>query len=141
MRWLSFVCSIRLPGFDFVGGVRYGVPSVLIPAACWAAIAAAGCMDEPASDDASGPRIVAKWDPLACGAPHRVALELADEEGRRISSSALCASGGLKLEAPHLGVYVGRIYAWTLGQAIRSVMPVQIDVDESTERWTVATPE
>ena len=113
-------------------------PSVLISIVLWAAPAA--CIDSPALEDSSGVRIVAKWDPLTCRVPHRVALELADEEGRRISSSAPCASGGLTLEVPHLGVYVGRIYAWTAGQPIRSVMPVEIDVDESTERWTVATP-
>ena len=142
MRLFSFIRAIRFTTFDFIGCIRSAAPSGLIAATCWAATAAAGCMDEPAvTEGASGPRIVAKWDPLACGAPHRVALELEDEEGRRISSSAPCANGGLKLAAPHLGVYVGRIYAWTLGQPIRSVMPVQIDVDESTERWTVATPE
>jgi len=141
MRLLGFIRSSWLVGFDFIGRIRSGAPSVLTAVVCWAATVAAGCMDEPSLEDASGPRIVAKWDPLACGAPHRVALELEDEEGRRISSSAPCANGGLKLAAPHLGVYVGRIYAWTLGQPIRSVMPVQIDVDESTERWTVATPE
>jgi hypothetical protein len=130
MRLLSILCIVRF--FRIV--LTIGWVAV--------AVAAAGCLEGPGSEGASGgPRIAAKWDPRACGEPHRVALELEDEEGRRISSSAPCASGGLTLEAPHLGVYVGRIYAWTAGRPIRSVIPVQIDVDEATERWTVATPE
>jgi len=118
--------------------VSLGSP-VLVSIVCWAALAA--CIDDPPEGEApQGARIVVQWDPLACGVPHRVAIELADEEGRPISSSAPCALGGLVLEAPHLGVYVGRVYAWTAGQPIRSITPVQLDVDERIVRWLVATP-
>ena len=114
-------------------------PSVFVTIVCWVALVA--CVDGPPSDGARAARIVAKWDPLACGTPHRVAIELADEEGRPISSSAPCTAGGLELEAPHHGVYEGRVYAWTLGQPIRSIMPARLVVDESVVRWVVATPE
>ena len=106
----------------------------------WAAFVA--CIDSPPATDAmASARVVVQWDPLACGAPHRIAIELEDEEGRPLSSSAPCALGGLSLGVPHFGVYLGRVYAWTAEQPIRSVMPVRIDVDEPIVRWQVATPE
>lgn len=114
-------------------------PSVLVSIVLAAFVA---CIDSPPTEGGTRTaRIVAKWDPLACGTPHRVAIELADEEGRPISSSAPCTAGGLELEAPHLGVYLGRVYAWTLGQPIRSIMPARLLVDESVVHWVVATPE
>jgi hypothetical protein len=108
--------------------------------ACAAALAA--CLDEPPAFEASSrPRIVVSWEPLACGAPHRVALELADEAGVPVSSSAPCAQGSLSVQVLRFGVYVGRVYAWTAGQPIRSIMPARIDVDESIVHWSVETPE
>ena len=113
-------------------------PPVLVSLLFWSAFVA--CIDGPVPEASPGARIVVSWDPLACGAPHRVAIELADEEGVPISASAPCALGGLALEAPHLGVYLGRVYAWTAGQPIRSIMPVRLYVDEPIVRWVVATP-
>jgi len=114
-------------------------PSVLVSIVLWAAFVA--CIDSPPAEGTRTARIVARWDPLACGTPHRVAIELADEEGSPISSSAPCTAGGLELEAPHHGVYQGRVYAWTAGQPIRSIMPARLVVDEAVVRWVVATPE
>jgi hypothetical protein len=37
-------------------------------------------------------------------------------------------------------VYVGRVYAWTAGEPIRSITPVRLDVDEPIVHWLVATP-
>ncbi len=114
-------------------------PSVLFSIGFWAAFVA--CIDAPASGSPDGARIVVSWDPLACGTPHRVAVELEDEAGAPISASAPCVIGALTLHAPRFGVYLGRVYAWTAGQPIRSVTPVQIQVDEPVVRWMVATPE
>jgi len=114
-------------------------PPVLVSIVLWATLEA--CIDDPpAFDEPPSARIVVQWDPLACGAPHRIAIQLEDEAGVPISSSAPCALGGLTLEAPHWGVYLGRIYAWAADQPIRSIMPVQIYVDQSIVRWLVATP-
>jgi hypothetical protein len=114
-------------------------PPVLVSILFWTAFVA--CIDGPSLEAPPSVRIVVSWDPLACGAPHRVAIELEDEAGVPISSSAPCALGGLTLEAPHFGVYLGRVYAWTAGQPIRSIMPVRLHVDEPIVRWMVATPE
>jgi hypothetical protein len=115
-------------------------PSVFVSMLFWAALVA--CIDNPPAADAMpSARIVVQWDPLACGAPHRIAVELADEAGRPLSSSAPCALGGLTLEAPHFGVYLGRVYSWNADRPIRSITPVRLYVDEPIVRWLVATPE
>src|SRR5438045_1475436 len=113
-------------------------PSILVSIVLGAALVA--CVDGPSFEAPPSARIVVSWDPLACGAPHRVAIELQDETGTPISSSVPCALGGVALEAPHFGVYLGRVYAWTADQPIRSVTPVRLYVDEPIVRWLVATP-
>lgn len=85
-------------------------------------------------------RVVASWDPLACGAPHRVVLELEDEDGRKLSQSVPCELGGMTIDVGRWGVYIGRIYAWVIGPEIRSVAPVRIDVDGPVIYWTTPTP-
>jgi hypothetical protein len=102
--------------------------------------ALAACLDGPSFESPRSARIVVSWDPLACGSPHRVAVELEDEEGAPLSSSVPCALGAVVLQAPHYGVYLGRVYAWTAGEPIRSITPVRLQVDEPIVRWLVATP-
>ena len=114
-------------------------PSVLVFIFCWAALAA--CIDGPVPAEPPSVRIIVQWDPLACGAPHRIALELEDDAGAPLSSSAPCGIGGITLHAPHFGLYLGRVYSWVAGQPIRSIMPVRIDVDDPIVRLLVATPE
>ena len=100
------------------------------------------CVQSPVPED--GPpdsKIVASWDPLQCGAPHRVAVELEDTEGAPISASTNCAVGSLTLDARHFGVYRGRIYAWELGTGERSAEDVHLVVDEPIVRWDVETPQ
>ena len=104
----------------------------------WSAFAA--CIDAPESDDASVARVMVVWDPLACGAPHRVVVELEDYEGAKLSSSAPCNAGSIAIDTPHFGLYYGRIYAWELGPEIRSITPVRLFVDEAITRWVVNTP-
>jgi hypothetical protein len=106
--------------------------------ACGASLTA--CLDGPSFEAPPSARIIVQWDPLACGAPHRVAIELEDEAGAPISSSVPCALGAVAVEAPHLGVYFGRVYAWTAGEPIRSITPVRLYVDEAVVRWLVPTP-
>lgn len=104
-------------------------------------VALAACLDAPMGESAAGARIIVVWEPLACGEPHRVAVELADEAGVMISASAPCTIGAVTLEAPHFGAYAGRIYAWAAGRPNRSIAEVTIYVEESVVRWEVATPE
>lgn len=85
-------------------------------------------------------RIVAGWDPLACGDPHRVVVELEDDAGVPVSASVPCEIGSVTLDVGHFGVYRGRIYAWSLGPEIRSVVPVRLEVDAPIIHWTVETP-
>ncbi|MEO6774479.1 MAG: hypothetical protein ABI467_15915 [Kofleriaceae bacterium] len=98
------------------------------------------CVDTPMADDPPQAKIVASWDPLQCGAPHRVAVALADDAGTALSSSTICETGGLTLDAPHLGTWHGRIYAWTLGVGEHATEPVTLAVDEPIVRWQVDTP-
>lgn len=135
--------------------------------AVWIAVLGA-CLDSPVERGAPVARVVAGWDPLACGEPHRVVLELAlagdlgvevdlgvdpgadagvergvdlDENGTTIASaSAPCNLGGLSLDVPQLGVYRGRIYAWALAAPIRSITAVELTVDRPVVDWFVATP-
>jgi hypothetical protein len=102
--------------------------------------ALAACVDAPVLDHEPQARILASWDPLACGDPHRVVIELEDLDGRKLSRSVPCETGGVTVDVPQWGVYLGRIYAWSVGPEIRSIMHVRIDVDASVILWTVETP-
>ena len=105
----------------------------------WLAFTA--CIDSPPDvDDPPIARVIVQWDPLACGPPHRVAVELEDPAGVRISSSTPCNAGSLAIDAPHFGLYYGRVYAWEAGEEIRSVTPVRLVIDEAIVRWLIATP-
>jgi hypothetical protein len=85
-------------------------------------------------------RLVASWDPLACGPPHRVVLELEAEDGEPISSSTPCWLGGLAIDLPRWGWYTGRVYTWVQGEPIRSIRHVTIAVDDAIVRWQITTP-
>lgn len=100
------------------------------------------CIDAPMSevDEPSIARVVVEWDPLACGPPHRVAVELEDHAGVKLAASTPCAAGSLAIDAPHFGLYYGRVYAWEAGEEIRSVVPVRLTVDAPIVRWLIATP-
>ena len=118
------------------------VPLIAIPwiaaVVFWVVFGAciAGVPDEPEP----AARLVTSWDPLACEDPHRVVVELEDEGGAGISASAPCWIGGLTLDVPMWGIYRGRVYAWRLGQAIRSVVPVEVTVDAPIVRWHLTMP-
>src|SRR5262245_5371777 len=107
---------------------------------CLLAFAISACIDAPVERDAPFARLVAAWDPLACGDPHRVVIELGDEDGAGVSSSTPCNIGGLTVDVAHFGIYRGRIYAWVLGAAIRSEAAIEVMIDRPIVQWTVATP-
>ncbi|HSR96955.1 MAG TPA: hypothetical protein VLM79_07895 [Kofleriaceae bacterium] len=98
------------------------------------------CMDAPVAGGAPIARVVAAWDPLACGDPHRVAIELADDDGASVSGSAPCVIGGVTVDVGHFGSYRGRVYAWAPGAPVRSETPLEVMVDEPIVRCMVATP-
>jgi hypothetical protein len=85
-------------------------------------------------------RIVIAWDARDCGDPHRVVVELQDEDGVDISSSAPCWLGSVTLDAPRWGIYRGRFYTWVLDEPIRSVAKLTITVDAPIVRWQLPTP-
>lgn len=101
----------------------------------------AACVVEgPPEPTPPAARLVAAWDPLACGAPHRVVVELEGDDGVRLSSSTSCVVGGLTLDVPHLGVYRGQIYAWVLDQPPYAVVPVSIAIDAPVVQWQLTPP-
>lgn len=116
--------------------------TLLATALFWACFGTcvSGCVDTPLPDLEPQARIVASWDPLLCGEPHRVVIELEDHDGAKLSKSVPCETGGTTIDIAHWGVYRGRIYAWLLGPEIRSVVHVRLDVDAPVIFWTVDTP-
>lgn len=109
-----------------------------IAAVAWTAFAA--CLDAPPDTAPSLARLVVAWDPLACGAPHRVAIELSDDAGVPISASTPCNLGALGVDLDHYGSYRGQIYAWALDAPRRSAAPIELTIDQPIVRWEVATP-
>ena len=100
----------------------------------------AACLDAPVDRSPSLARLVVAWDPLACGAPHRVAIELSDDDGAAVSASTPCNLGALTVDVAHYGSYHGQIYAWALDAPMRSASPVELAIDQPIVRWEVATP-
>lgn len=100
------------------------------------------CLSELPDGDPAPPaaRLLTTWDPLACGEPHRVVVELEDDDGVAISASAPCWLGGVTLDAPRWGVYRGRVYGWELGEVVRAVVPVELTVDAPVVRWHLTSP-
>lgn len=94
-----------------------------------------GCVDQPVRDAPAANRILVGWDPLACGPPHRVVLELADDGGAKLSASAPCNAGALTIDADHGGTYRGRIYASELHE-----VPVELQVDRDDYDWWMGAP-
>jgi hypothetical protein len=114
------------------------VSSWAASAAFWACFGACVVAEPPRGEPQA--RVIASWDPTACGAPHRVAIELADESGAARSASVPCAVGAVELDGVAYGSYRGRIYAWALGEDARSVAPLALDIDDRVVRMTVDTP-
>lgn len=99
-----------------------------------------GCLDAPPESSPAFARLVTAWDPLACGDPHRVVVELEDDNGAPISASTPCNLGGLTVDVSHFGAYHGRIYAWALDAPIRSITAVDVTIDQPIVHLQVSTP-
>jgi len=101
-----------------------------------------GCLDElPGDPPPPVARVVTSWDPLQCRDPRqRVVVELEDDDGFAISSSAACVIGGLTLDARKWGFYSGVVYSWMLGEPMRAVTRVTLAIDAPVIRWQVTTP-
>jgi hypothetical protein len=105
-------------------------------------VVASGCLAAPPAHEAALAALVTTWDPLACGDPHRVAVELADDAGATSSASAPCDLGVVTLDVAHVGAYTGRVYAWAIGEPTRSITPIAVTIErEGVTRQHVATPE
>jgi hypothetical protein len=123
--------------------------TALVTAVFWAlfgsCVLGGGCIDTPGPDPDPQTRLLASWDPLACGDPHRVVVELEDEGGAKLSSSVPCTLGMMTLDVRHWGVYRGKVYAWALAEGasspvIRSVVPVRLEIDMPIIEWIIETP-
>ena len=111
---------------------------LVVSAGFWTCFGA--CIDTPVGASPPQARIVAAWDPLACGGPHRVVVELSDDADAPLTASAPCTLGHLTLDAPHYGGYHGRTYAWEIGLPIRSITMVELEVDQPIVQWPLETP-
>lgn len=101
----------------------------------------AACVIEgPPEPDPPAARLVASWDPLACGRPHRVVIELEGDDGVKLAASTPCHLGGLAIDAPHFGFYRGRVYAWVLDQPPYAITPVSIAIDAPLVQWQFTPP-
>jgi hypothetical protein len=111
----------------------------------WIAVVLASCHTDAITVDAGvQSRLVASWDPLTCGEPHRVVLELEDTAGVDVSGSAPCVVGTISVDVVHWGVYRARIYAQTEREDedddVHSIASVRLDLDEPVVYWFVETP-
>jgi hypothetical protein len=135
MNFIELTYSLRFLG-TWIGS------TIVATAAFWCCFGAcvSGCIDTPLPDIEPQARVIASWDPLLCGDPHRIVIELEDADGRMLSRSGPCDAGGITIDIDRWGIYQGRIYAWTLGPEIRSVSQVRLDVDAPIVVWAIDTP-
>lgn len=100
-----------------------------------------GCLATlPDDDTPPASRVIVQWNPLECGTPHRVVLELEHEDGTDASSSVPCILGSLTVDLSQWGIYFGRFYGWELGVPIRGVEPVTLTVDAPVVHWQLLEP-
>ena len=106
------------------------------------ALSLAGCLDAPIADTPAIARLVASWDPLECGAPHRVVIELAlvdaVDAGGSLAASGWCALGGLAVEVPRLGSYHARARADDLGSS--PPLHKDIAIEHAIVDWSIGEP-
>lgn len=113
--------------------------SVLVFAIAFAAQPA--CLTTlPDDDRPPAARVVVQWDPLACGEPHRVVLELEHDDGTDASSSVPCVIGSMTIDLPQWGIYFGRFYGWMAGEPLRREEPVTLTVDAPVIHWQLSEP-
>ena len=115
---------------------------LVVTALAWTVLAA--CIDAPPEPRLSPARLVVAWDPLACGDPHRLAVELRDEAGAVVSASTPCNLGTLAVDVAHFGSYRARLYAWPHGLPARPGAPaeaaIELTIDQPIAHWDVGVP-
>ena len=90
-----------------------------------------GCVDRPLGADPPSARVIAAWDPLACGAPHRVCVELDGDVA--IEASAPCELGSVTLDVPSFGAFYVRA-----GPDVADLREVgELVVDQPVVAWEV----
>lgn len=115
--------------------------TTLATLAFWSIFGACVDASEAPSQQPPDARAIVAWDPRSCGEPHRVIVELDDPGGGEpLAASVPCALGEVALDAPHLGVFEGRAYAWTTDATVRSMTPIVFTLDAPVTRWVVPTP-
>ncbi len=140
---MHFRDAIPAPVIAFITWVG---STSLLTAAFWiifGSCVAAGCVDAPLPEREPQARLVTAWNALDCGEPHRVAMEIEDDDGRMLSTSVPCELGEMTIDVPAWGIYLGRIYAWSLSGSeatISSVVPVRLEIDAPLVQWNVETP-
>jgi hypothetical protein len=112
--------------------------TALATVAFWSIFGA--CVDAPVAADEPAARALIGWDPLQCGDPHRVIVELDAGDAEPIAASAPCAVGAITIDAPRMGLYQARVYAWTPDATMPSAAPLELTLDAPVTRWEVATP-
>jgi hypothetical protein len=115
------------------------VSPVLAGALFWMLFGA--CVADVPDEPEPVSRLLLSWDPLACGEPHRVVLQLEDEAGDPIKSSTPCWLGGIAVDLPRWGWYTATIYAWAEGVPMRSSRTIALAIDAPVVRWQVLTPQ
>jgi len=112
------------------GGTKVGSDFCIMQTSVVTLSVLASCIDAPYEPPPlpAVARVVASWDPLACGERSRVVLELEDESGAKLARSVPCALGGISLDVAHYGVYFG-----TPGAE-------RLIVDEPMVYWQVSVP-
>ncbi|MBC7976830.1 MAG: hypothetical protein H7138_17790 [Myxococcales bacterium] len=106
----------------------------------WCGVVLAGCLATPSEVAPAAARLVVTWDPLGCGEPHRVVVELEDEAGEARAASVPCNLGGVAVDVGHFGLYRGRIYAWAIAAPIRSVSSLEVAIEEPIVTLQMETP-
>lgn len=134
---------------------RRGMRSLLVPLCSPLVVAAlawtlfAACIDAPPEPRLSLARLVVAWDPLACGDPHRLVVELRDDAGAVVSASTPCSLGTLAVDIAHFGSYRGRLSAWALDPPARPSGPtdevtieatIEVTMDQPIVHWDVMVP-
>ena len=122
-------------------GKPHAVAPGMRPLAILVIVVIGACLDTPSPHGAAVAELVTTWDPLICGDPHRVEVELTDLAGATSAASAPCELGVVALDVSHLGNYTGRVYAWAVGEPARSITPITVAINEPVAHQQIATPE
>jgi hypothetical protein len=113
------------------------------PSIVWIAVTAlalvGGCASTLPAEPSSPPRVLVSWDLRACGAPHRVRVTLDAEDGEAFVGLAPCALGGVAIDVPRSGWYLG-VLARDEDVPTAGEPRVAIAVDRAIVDWSIGAP-